>query len=196
MLSASIAKLYILEVLLLQHHGKPLDATERALATHMIEQSGNDAANALYVRIGQGPALRAATATLGVHHTVPGTGIYWGFNETCAADYVALLRDLVQPGTLSSAARAFALDLLAHVEADQRWGVSAAADAGTLTRQKNGWLAASPDQDRWVVNSVGIITAHGRTLLVAVLTQHGADFASGVTLVQQLAKTAVRAIVG
>lgn len=85
---------------------------------------------------------------------------------------------------------------MADVEPDQRWGVSAAADAGTLTRQTNGWLSAAPDNYRWLVNSVGIITAHGRTLLVAVLTQHGPDFASGITLVEQLTKISVRAVTG
>ena len=191
MLSASSAKLYILEVLLWQHHGKALDPTERALATRMIENSDNAAADALYVRIGEGRALRAAAAALGVQHTVPGPGIYWGFNRSAAADYIALLRNLTRAGPLSPSARDFALDLLGEVEPDQRWGVSAAADAGTHTRQKNGWLAASPDDFRWVVNSVGIITKHGHTVFVAVLTQHGGAFSTGVELVEKLARISV-----
>jgi hypothetical protein len=196
MLSGSIAKLYILEVLLWQHHGKPLDPTQHALATQMIESSDNDAANDLYADIGEGHALRAAATALGVAHTVPGPGIYWGFNRTSANDYIALLHNLIRPGRLAPKARSFALDLMAHVETDQQWGVSAAADKDTVTRLKNGWLSASPDDFRWLVNSVGIITAHGRRLLVAVLTQHGSSFESGVDLVERLAKISVRAVTG
>ncbi len=46
------------------------------------------------------------------------------------------------------------------------------------------------------MNSVGIITARGRTLLVAVLTQHNADFADGRDLVEDIAEIATRAITG
>jgi hypothetical protein len=198
MLSGSVAKLYILETLLWQHRrrGEWLDATERAQATQMIEMSDNDAANDLYVRIGQGPALQKAAAPLGAHHTVPGPGIYWGFNTTTASDYIALLRNLTEPGPLDAQSRSFALGLMAHVEPDQQWGVSAAADNGTTTRLKNGWLSASPDNYRWLVNSVGIITAHHRRLLVAIFTQHGRTFAGGVSLVEQLAKISVHAVTG
>ena len=198
MLSGSIAKLYILEVLLLQHQraGDRLDDTETDLATQMIEHSDNEAANDLYEHIGEGPALRRAASALGVDDTVPGPGIYWGFNRSSASDYVALLRNLTGPRVLAKWARTFARGLLADVQADQRWGVSAAADEGTVTRQKNGWLGASPDNFRWLVNSVGLITADGQPLVVAVLTQHGHDFASGVTLVEQLAKISVRAVTG
>jgi hypothetical protein len=198
MLSGSISKLYILEVLLLHHQraGERLDDDESDLASEMIEHSDNEAANDLYERIGEGPALRRAASALGVHNTVPGPGIYWGFNRSSAGDYIALLRNLTRPGVLAKWARTFALRLLAEVEADQRWGVSAAADTGTVTRQKNGWLGASPDNFRWLVNSVGLITADGRPLLVAVLTQHGRDFASGVTLVEQLAQISVRTVTG
>ncbi len=148
MLSASIAKLYILEVLLHQHRGKALSPTVISLATSMIEQSDNKTADDLYVHIGEDAALRANAAALGVRHTVPGPGIYWGFDRTTASDYIALLRDLTRPGPLSAAQRSFALGLLSNVEADQRWGVSAAADAGRGPgRRTVGWLRLRTTSD-------------------------------------------------
>lgn len=196
MLCASIAKLYILETLLLVHQdaGTALGEENTELATEMIENSDNDAANDLYSEIGEGRALRKAAAALHVEHTTPGPGIYWGFTRTNAADFVALLANLVSAGPLHAPARRFALQLLSHVESDQRWGIGSVADRGTTFYNKNGWLAASPDANRWAVNSVGIVTVRGQRLLMAVLTQHGPDFDSGVELVNDLARVTATAV--
>lgn len=194
MRTASIAKLYILETLLLQHQRSRqlVDASDRALAQRMIENSDNDAANDLYARIGAAAGLRRAAGPLGVHHTVPGPDWLWGYTKTTASDYIALLADLTTNRVLHPGFRRYARILLAHVEADQRWGVSAAADPGTHPLVKNGWLGVSVDGYRWAVNSVGIVTVGGRTMLLAVLTQHGRDFAGGVALVERLARITAR----
>jgi hypothetical protein len=160
----------------------------------MIENSDNDAANDLDEQIGEAKGLRAAAKALHVRNTVPGPGIYWGFNQTCAADYVALLRNLTRPSALDHASRTFVLKLMAGTESDQRWGVSAAADPGTLTRQKNGWLPLGLDDGRWLVNSTGIITADGHRVLIAVLTQHGNSFDGGIDLTEKLARITVTAL--
>jgi hypothetical protein len=44
------------------------------------------------------------------------------------------------------------------------------------------------------VNTVGIVTVHGDRLLMAVLTQHGTDFDSGVDLVDRLSHVTARAV--
>ena len=196
MLCASIAKLFILETLLLQQQrsGQPLSDARKALATEMIENSDNDAANALYVDIGEGSGFRHAAPVLKVEHTTPGTGIYWGFTRTGAGAYLALLRDLEGNGPLDAASRHFALRLLSHVEADQRWGVGTVAAPGTTFYNKNGWLAVSTDDDRWAVNTVGIVTVHGRRLLMVIMTQHGTGFDSGVDLVDHLARITAHAV--
>lgn len=196
MLSGSIAKLPILETLLLQRQaaGRWLTEDEQELAARMIEHSDNEAANDLDEIVGAGPGLRRAAHTLGVRHTSYGPSLYWGFDRTSATDNIALLRNLVGGPALTPRAREYVLGLMAGVEADQRWGVSAAADPDTTTHLKNGWLDADPDGGRWLVNSVGIITAEGHEVLVAVLTQHGRDFDSGVDLVERLAKITLDAL--
>lgn len=189
MATGSIAKLYILEALLLKRHGT-LSEDERETATRMIENSDNAAADQLYADVGTVDGLNGAAARLGVHNTQPGTNYLWGFTKTCATDYIALLRDLIAPSALSRSARLFVLGLMANVESDQRWGVSAAADPGTTVQLKNGWLPSDPDGGRWLVNSVGVVTVHGHQVLLAVLTQHGTSFDAGKALVEKIARIA------
>ena len=138
--------------------------------------------------------LRRAAAELGVKNTVPDPGGRWGLTRTNAPDYIALLRNLTSARALNSASRNYILDLMEDVESDQRWGVSAAADPGSTVRLKNGWLATDSDHDLWLVNSVGVITAHGDKVIVAVMTQHGSSFTGGIKLVQKLAKLSVGAV--
>jgi beta-lactamase class A len=196
MATGSIAKLYILEALLLQHDDDdaPLSDSERDAATRMIENSDNGAADQLFADVGTVDGLNNVAGRLGVKNTQPGENYLWGFTETCADDYLALLRDLIGPSALSRSARLFALELMANVESDQRWGVSAAADPGTTVRLKNGWLPSDPDDGRWLVNSVGVVTVHGHQVLLAVLTQHGDSFEEGVELVERIAKVAASVV--
>ena len=192
MATGSIAKLYILEALLLQHQdaGTQLSDAERDTAARMIENSDNAAADELYSDVGTVAGLNKVASRLGVNNTQPGEDFLWGFTETCAADYIALLRDLIAPSALSRSSRLFALDLMSNIESDQRWGVSAAADPHTTVRLKNGWLPSDPDNGRWLVNSVGVVTVHGHQVLLAVLTQHGDSFEDGIDLVERIAKIA------
>jgi beta-lactamase class A len=196
MATGSIAKLYILETLLLQHDDDdaPLSDPERDAATRMIENSDNDAADQLYAEVGTVAGMNKVASRLGVKNTQPGENYLWGFTETCATDYLALLRNLIAPSALSRTSRLLALDLMANVESDQRWGVSAAADPGTTVRLKNGWLPSDPDDGRWLVNSVGVVTVHGHQVLLAVLTQHGDSFEDGIELVERIAKIAANVV--
>lgn len=196
MRTGSIVKLYILETLLLHHQkaGTSLTGNERALATRMIENSDNDAASDLWNEIGGADGLRDAAGALGVKNTVPDPNGMWGLTKTDAPDYIALLRNLTSDRALTSSSRKYILALMSQVESDQRWGVSAAADDDTTVRLKNGWLATAHDHGRWLVNSVGVITAHGDKVIVAVMTQHGSSFDGGIALVEKLAKLSVDAV--
>jgi Beta-lactamase enzyme family len=195
--TGSIVKLDILETLLLQHEDAhtALTSTEAAEATTMIENSDNNAAQALWVDVGSDPAVTIANKRLGPVDTVAGTDDYWGLTTTDGADQVALLKNLVgSGGPLDAASKAFALSLMDNVEADQRWGVGVIADPGTTFANKNGWLAVDDDNERWLVNSDGIVTVHGQQVLISVLTQHDASEAAGITLVQQLAQAVAPAV--
>jgi hypothetical protein len=81
---------------------------------------------------------------------------------------------------------------MGQVEADQNWGISAAADGHYAL--KNGWLPR-PD-GTWTVNSIGGALDHGHLLLIAVLSDHDWSETAGITLTENLAKAAAMAIVG
>ena len=79
-----------------------------------------------------------------------------------------------------------------HVEPTQAWGVSAAAQTGTVAI-KNGWL---PDPDLWVANSIGVIHRAGQELLVAVLSDDQPSEAAGIRQDEEAAVAAAVAITG
>ncbi len=204
MRTASLAKLQLLETLLLQRDraGTQLDDSQTATVTRMIENSDNNAADDVFADIGGRERVMELEPALGLSpsRTVPGPGYYWGLTRTSAPQQLQLLKNLVRPTSpLSVASRKLALTLMRNVEDDQRWGVPAIADDSSVAAVKNGWLAVDDDdydesEGAWAVNSAGIVTVEGHRLLVVVMTQHDADFDAGISLVQQFAAAAADAI--
>ncbi|MET8807822.1 serine hydrolase [Streptomyces sp. NPDC004546] len=195
--TASIVKVDILATLLLQAQdaGRRLTAAEQAYATKMIENSDNASATALWRTIGRADGLDAANKRFGLTATRGGEGELWGLTQTTAADQLALLQQVFGADSrLSAASRTYVQGLMKSVEADQRWGVSAAAE-GNSWALKNGWLPRSTT-GLWDVNSIGRITVNGSDYLVAVLSKGTRTQARGIALVEAAAKAAVSAFAG
>lgn len=192
--TASIVKVDILAALLLQAQdaGRELTAAERAYATKMIENSDNASATALWHAIGRADGLDAANRRFGLTKTSGGDGELWGLTQTTAADQLALLRQVFgDDSLLGAAARSYVQGLMRGVEADQRWGVPAAATGSSgACALKNGWLPRSTT-GLWDVNSIGRVTVDGTGYLVAVLSEGTADLARGIALVEAAARAAV-----
>ena len=193
MWTASLYKLFVLEILLHQQGG-PLSGSEDSEAVSMIENSDNVAGYDEFDNAGGRSGLQDGFEDLGLTHTVPGVADP-AFTTTSATDCITALRHLVQNGPLSPASRAYALNLMDNVEADQRWGVGVDADTGTDFANKNGWLSidndngpGEDDDGLWAVTSAGVIRIHGQQVLMAVLTRHQPDFQTGVNLVETLAR--------
>jgi beta-lactamase class A len=191
----SIVKLDIFLTALYNAHGRSLTASQKALAASAMQKSDNGDADDLFRNVGGNRGVQIANKTFGLTSTVLDSGGIWGMSTTSASDQLRLLAQLVTPGPISSAQQQYALDLMRHVESDQSWGVSAAADPKTATALKNGWLGVDIDHGRWLTNSAGVVTVHGQTVLLAVLTQHNRDYDSGVDLVEALAKAVAPAVV-
>lgn len=193
---ASLAKVDILETLMLQQQSSGADLTddEDSEATSMIEDSDDDAADDLWDDIGGGSALTAANRRLGVRCTVPGSEGYWGLSTTCAQGQVQLLYQLQSRSSpLDLSSRAYILHLMENVTPSQAWGVPVVADTGSQFAVKNGWLNMNGNTD-WAVNSDGIVIVQGQTLLIAALSQNNGTVYSGVALVQQLAHLAAQSV--
>ncbi|HXW88586.1 MAG TPA: hypothetical protein VEJ42_10015 [Streptosporangiaceae bacterium] len=178
----------ILATLLLQHQqaGTPVSNREAELAAAMIENGSTPAATQLWSMVGGAAGLAAANATLKLHGTIPAPGD-WTWTRTTVADQLQLLADLVEPSSpLRSAARDYALGLMADAVAGDRWGVPAAASAGTAEAGTDGKLVGPA----WVVGSIGVIQRDGDVLLVAVLSDRNPAEAPAVTAVQAAAVAA------
>lgn len=188
--TASIVKVDILAALLLraQDEGRELTVGERAHAVAMIERSDNDSATALLAAVGGAAGLDAANARLGLTGTTAAQA--WGLTRTTAADQLTLLEAVFgteADAELGAASRTYLRGLMAQVEADQQWGVSAAGSDWAL---KNGWMPRTAT-GLWNVNSIGQVTAGGHTVLVAVLSGGQASKETGIALVESVARAAV-----
>jgi hypothetical protein len=192
--TASIVKADILAALLLRHQaaGTSLSPDEQEVATQMIEASDNDAAQDLWNDDDAADGIAEADAELGLRHTTPGAGGYWGLTSTTIVDQLLLLTDLVSDGSpLTAASRSYELGLMRHVEASEAWGVTKAATPGTVAAVKNGWL---PDPRLWVINSIGVIWHGGQLLLVAVLSNDQPSEAAGIAQDEAAAVAAADAV--
>lgn len=188
--TASIVKVDILAALLLraQDEKRELTAGEHAHAVAMIERSDNDSATALLAAVGGAAGLDAANERLGLTTTTAAKA--WGLTRTTAADQLTLLEAVFgteSDAELSEESRASLRELMAQVEADQQWGVSAAGSEWAL---KNGWMPRTAT-GLWNINSIGQVTTDGRTYLVAVLSGGQRTKETGIALVESVAKAAV-----
>ncbi|GAA3195187.1 serine hydrolase [Actinocorallia longicatena] len=188
-ITASGAKIEILVTLLRQaradHRG--LSGSERSLATDMITQSDNKAADALYGRIGGGSGVASTYRKLHMNDTDPGPSIYWGGTTTSPADRVKLVTALAEDGHgLHADDRGYALGLMRKVVKDQKWGVSAAARPGDEVALKNGWTPRPFVHDTWAVTSTGLVTGPGRTYALSILTDVQPGEGSGITTIEHI----------
>ncbi|MFB8027585.1 MULTISPECIES: serine hydrolase [unclassified Streptomyces] len=185
--TASIVKVDILAALLLraQDEDRELSGAEHAYAEAMIRRSDNTSATELLKVVGGEEGLDTANERLGLTGTKAAHA--WGLTQTTAADQVRLLRAVTgADSALSQPSRAYLAELMGQVEADQRWGVSAAGTGAVL---KNGWMPRTTT-GLWDINSIGSVESGGHTLLLAVLSRGHATKEAGIALVESVAEAA------
>ncbi|KRL76214.1 serine hydrolase [Ligilactobacillus equi] len=184
--TASTVKVAVL-VALLHQEGGALSGYEATLARQMIENSDNDATTTLLkTYLGGYDALNQVYEALGMKYTHTPTSS-WGLTTTTPKDQLILLKQIFQDSDyLSTSAQTYSKALMANVEADQNWGISAGSDHYYL---KNGWLP--DDKGHWYVNSIGYIPSDpgaNNGYLIAVYTQNNASLATGENQIENLAK--------
>jgi len=186
--SASVVKATILGALLrkAQAQHRSLTGTEASLARAMITRSDNNAASALWARVGRSWLQRFLNLAR-MTHTVPGPGGAWGLTLITASDEIKLLRILLRKNpVLDSASRNYELRLMAHVIPAQRWGVPAGAPAKLTAHVKNGWLPLA--RHGWHVHSIGCFTGRGGGYSIVVLTLDNPSMAYGVRTIEAIAR--------
>ncbi|BCY12804.1 transglycosylase domain-containing protein [Actinoplanes sp. L3-i22] len=186
--TASVVKVELLAALLLQAQddGRALTSAERKRARKMIVASDNDAASAVYDAVGGVPGLRTALHRLGLNDTDPEPN--FGLTHTTAKDQTRMVSALTASGgPLTTASKQLILNLMAGVNADQTWGISAASFSGEQTAQKNGWLARSSEDNRWIINSTGRISGEKTDVALSVLSHGHPDQQTGIASVEEIA---------
>lgn len=169
--------------------GVALTSTEESRMTAMIEWSDNSAASYFYSKIGGARGLAAYFGRIGV----TGWAAYsphpswWGWSTVNPVTGNRILEKLWRSAAgITSAARSRILYLMRHVTSSQRWGVGDTAPAGSTVALKDGWVVG-PD-DRWAVNSTGIVAASGHTWIVTIYTRANSGYSAGVYIARKIAR--------
>ncbi|GAA2855338.1 hypothetical protein Acy02nite_72990 [Actinoplanes cyaneus] len=186
--TASVVKVELLAALLLQAQdaGRALTSAERTRTRKMIVASDNDAASQVYAAIGGTAGLRRALERLGLDDTDPAAN--FGLTTTTAKDQTRMVDALTATGSpLTKASRDQILSLMSSVNADQTWGISAASFSGEQTAQKNGWLARSTENNRWIINSTGRISSDKVDVGLSVLSHGHSGQPDGIKAVERIA---------
>ncbi len=135
--AASVVKAMLLaaEVRRLKKADAGIDSTTDSLLSAMITRSDNEAADAIYARVGDGGLFGVARRMGMKRFTVAG---HWGNAQITAADMARFFGDLDR--ALARRHREYAKGLLGSIIASQRWGIPAAAGEKWAIRFKGGWL--------------------------------------------------------
>ncbi len=179
--AASVVKSMLLaaELRRLKQAGEEIDSSTDSLLTAMITMSDNDAADAIYARVGDAGLLAVAERAGMTRFTVAG---HWGNAQITAADMALFFGDLDR--MLVRRYREYAKGLLGSITESQRWGIPAAAGDRWAVRFKGGWL---PDH-ALAHQAAELRERHGsRQLSIAVLTDEMPSFDYATDTVREVA---------
>ena len=179
--SASVVKAMLLaaEIRRLERDRLSLDFRTRSLLRAMITQSDNDAADSIYLRVGDAGLLEVARLAGLRRFAVAG---YWANAQITAADMARFFSRL--PGLLARPHRDDALGLLAAVVREQRWGVPRAAGEDWAVFFKGGWRATGLGE---LVHQVALLRRGDRKVVIAVLTDRQPSQLYGIHTVRGVA---------
>jgi hypothetical protein len=175
--SASVVKAMLLaaEIRRLKQAGEGLDPTTDSLLTSMITVSDNEAADAIYARVGDQGLFDVARRAGMTRFTVAG---HWGNAQIAAADMARFFGDLDRH-------REYAKGLLGSIDESQSWGIPAAAGDRWAARFKGGWLP-----DHALVHQAAELRERdgNRELAIVVLTDEQPSHDYGVDTVRGIAE--------
>jgi len=179
--AASIVKAMVLaaELRRLADAGIAVDDSTDSLLRAMIRYSDNEAADAIYARVGDEGMIAVAARARMTGFEIAG---HWGNAQVTAGDMARFFADL--DAMFPRRHAAYARGLLASVVATQSWGIPVAAGAGWGARFKGGWLP-----DKALVHQAAELRERGgpRQLSIAVLTDQQPSHGYGVETVEGVA---------
>jgi glucan-binding YG repeat protein/lysophospholipase L1-like esterase len=178
----SIVKMSILANVL--YKKIPITSYENSLLTKMIVSSDNSSASTMWWRTGSETGAQSFFRMVGMNNTIAGTGGWWGRTTTNVTDQLTMMKLFAYPNTiLTDSQRAYGLNLMRNVQADQRWGTGYGLPGGVSVALKNGWYTNGQ-----YVNSVGYVNGQGKSYVIAVLTTNNKSFSYGVDTINTISK--------
>jgi hypothetical protein len=170
---ASSDKVYIMCSYLdwLEGQGRGPNDDELSLLTTMIENSDNNAAQALFNRLGGAAAQQRFFQKIGITGYVPYAPVpsYWGYAQLTPSAMAHMLTLLQQGKILNDNDRKLAFNLMNNIESDQRMGVGITAPQGATYYMKDGWV--DPPDGGWALNSSGIVIVGQETYIITVYSE-------------------------
>jgi Beta-lactamase enzyme family len=163
---------------------RPMTAADRALLGPMIRVSDNEAATAIYARLGDAALYRLARRAGMKSFAVRG---YWGSAQITAGDqarFFAHLDRLTPPRY-----RGYARTLLASVVSWQAWGLPEIARPTWRVFFKGGWRRSSHGH---LVHQVALLERGRRAIAIAVLTEANPSHGYGRETVRGIAARLLR----
>ena len=129
----------------------------------MITESSNEAANRLFLAIGENAGIASVVERYALTSTI--LGRTWGTILTNSSDQALLLNQVVgtAESPLPEAQRTILRDLMMRVKSEQAWGAGSRADLPELwtAAVKNGWYLSvegdRPPVGLWRINTVGYV---------------------------------------
>lgn len=176
--SASVTKALLLAGFLQQRKRSGISDAERALLGPMIRVSDNDAADAIYDRVGDGGLRRVAHHAGMRHFSVTG---HWGGAQITADDMARFFFALER--RFPERHRDYAMRLLADIVGGQRWGIPRGA-RGWQVNFKGGWR---PDDGGHLAHQAALLRRDGERIGLAVMTTqqpslgYATDTIAGIT---------------
>ena len=190
--SASIVKLIVMGTLfrLVKDEGRYLTQTEDQRVVAMVTRSDNDSTTALWRQLGRDRVVAYLQAA-GTTDTTLDPDNHWGLTQISARDQLRLLDMFTRSNAvLRDSGRAYALQLMNQVVADQRWGAPAGVPGGITVHVKNGWLG-QPTHG-WRVHSDGVFLGAGRDYKIVLLSHDNPDLAYGRETLERVARVVHR----
>jgi hypothetical protein len=158
--SASVSKAMLLVALLRRAAHRRLSSSERSLLRPMVTMSDNDAASAIYARVG-GEGMRKVAHAAGMRRFVD-VG-YWSDAQITAADQARLF--LRVDKLVPRKHRRYARKLLSSIVREQRWGIAPVAGLRHLrVFFKGGWRTG-------ITHQVALLERGRQRVALAVLTK-------------------------
>ena len=163
--SASISKamLLVAELRRLRREDAPLDAETRALLEQMITLSDNDAADAIFERVGD-PGLNEVAEISGMTG-FEGDVAHWSNVKVTAAGMATFMSELDELLDLPNGDAGS--EMLESVTSTQRWGIPQAAPEDATVRLKGGWRPSDAGE---LVHQAARVDIGEESYSIAVLT--------------------------